>query len=250
MSRRFDAVSVRAELHRIEVHRGDLLLGIIVFEFEGRDPLLQLRRHELGFADDGAAVARRIARKEVLGQLLGDGRAAALRGVLQQQRFHRHTRQRGDVDARVTAEADILGRDERRDDRRHLVPAQADVKRRVRGKEIGILHVGAVLHEKGADDLAVLGIDLRGEVAAGILQLLERGHAPEHAQRRQQQHHGQERERRKRHTPDPFYRFRAYARLFVLYHKPLFCVKDTKYSLKRQPYRRRKPHAALRGLVA
>ena len=227
MGRRLDAVGVRAELHRIEVHRNDLLLGVVVFEFEGCDPLLEFRRHELGLADDGAAVAGRVARKEVLGQLLGDGRAAALRGVLQQQGLHGHTRQRGDVDARVAAEADVLGRNERRDDRRHLVLAQTDVERRVRGKEVGILHIGAVLDEERADDLAVLGINLRGEVAAGVLQLLERGHASEHAQSRQQQHHGQKRERRKRHAPDPFYRFRAHARLFTLCHTTEFCGKDT-----------------------
>ena len=233
VGRRLDAVGVRAELHRIEVHRGDLLLGIVVFEFEGRDPLFQLRRHELGLADDGAAVAGRVAREEVLGQLLGDGRAAALRGVLHQQRLHGHARQRGDVDARMAAEADVLGRDKRRDDRRHLVSVEPDAERRIRGKEVRVLHVGAVLHEEGADDLAVLGIDLRGEVAAGVLQLLERGHAPEDAERRQQQQHAHKRKGCERHAPDPFYHFRAYARLFTLCHTTKFCGKDTKYSLKR-----------------
>ncbi len=178
VGRRLDAEGVRAELHRIEVHRGDLLLGVVVFEFESRNPLLELRGHELCRTGDAAAVARRVAREEVLGQLLRDGRTAALRGVLQQQGLHGHTRQRGDVDTRMAPEANILRRDERRDDGRHLMSVEPDVERRIRRKEVGILHIGAVLHEERADDLAVLGVDLRGEVAPGVLQFLERGMRP------------------------------------------------------------------------
>ena len=64
--------------------------------------------------------------------------------------------------------------DERRDDRRHLAAVEPDAQRRIGRKEVVVLHVGTVLHEERAEHLAVLGIDLRGEVAARILQLLER----------------------------------------------------------------------------
>ena len=137
-------------------------------------PLLELGDHELRLAHDRAPVAGRVAREEILGELLRDGRAAALRGVLQQHGLHRHASQRGDVDARMVAEADILRGDERRDDRRHLAAVEPDAQRRIGRKEVVVLHVGTVLHEERAEHLAVLGIDLRGEVAARILQLLER----------------------------------------------------------------------------
>ena len=244
MGRRLDAEGVRAELHRIEVHGGDLLLGVVVFEFEGRDPLLELRGHEFGLADDGAAVADRIARKEVLGQLLRDGRAAALRGVLQQQGLHGHTRQRRNVDARVGAETDVLGRNERRDDGRNLMPGQPDVKRRIRRIEVGVLHIGAVLHEEGSDHLAVLGVDLRGEVAAGILQLLERGHAAEHAEDREHQHQRHERKGCESRVPDPFYRFRADTRLFFLSHTTIFATKIRNFHLLLLTFHFNPPEAA------
>ena len=226
--RRLDAVGIRSVFDRIEVHRGDLLLRIVVLELEGRDPLLELRGDEFGHAGHAAAVAGRIARKEVLGQLLRDGRSAALRGVLHEHGLHRHTGQRGNVDSRMAAEPDILRRDERRDDRRHLTAVEADVERRVGREEVGILHIGAVLHEEGADDLTVLGVDLRRKVAARVLQLLERGHAPEYAERRERKHQGQQDERGEGDRPDPFYRLRADARLLRLCHIPEFWCKDTK----------------------
>ena len=226
--RRLDAVGVRSVFDRIEVHRGDLLLRIIVLELEGRDPLLELRGNEFGHAGHAAAVAGRIAREEVFSQLLRDGRSAALRGILHEHGLHRHTGQRGDVDARMAAEPDILRRDERRNDRRHLAAVEANVERRVGREEIGILHVGAVLHEEGTDDLPVLGVDLRRKVAARILQLLERGHAPEYAERRERKHQSQQDERGESDRPDPFYRLRADARLLRLCHIPEFWCKDTK----------------------
>ena len=116
------------------------------------------------------------------------------------------------------SETGVLGSDQRRDDRRHLVSSEPDMERRIVREKIGVLNVGTVLHEEGADDLAVLGIDLRGEVAAGILQLLERRHAAEQPEGGQQQHEEEQGERREGQTPDPFYRFRTHVRLFLLWH--------------------------------
>jgi len=93
------------------------------------------------------------------------------------------------------------------------------MERRIVREKIGVLNVGTVLHEEGADDLAVLGIDLRGKVAAGILQLLERRHAAEQPEGGQQQHEEEQSERREGQTPDPFYRFRTHVRLFLLWHR-------------------------------
>ena len=67
VGRRFDAVGVRAELHGIQVHGGDLLLGVVVFEFQGRDPLLEFGYDQLGRAGDLAPVLVDVAGKEVFG---------------------------------------------------------------------------------------------------------------------------------------------------------------------------------------
>ena len=111
-----------------------------------------------------------------------------------------------------------------------VVAVEADVEGRVNGEEVGILHVGAVLHEERTDDLPVLGVDLRREVAAGVLQFLERGQAAERPQRREQQHQGQQYEGGEGHPPDPLDRFRADSRLRALCHKTEICSKDTKRS--------------------
>ncbi len=205
VGRRLDAERVGTVLDGIEIHGGDLLLGVVVFELEGRNPLLELGRNELGRADDLAAVAHRVARKEVLGQLLGDGRTAALRGVEHTHGFHRHAGQRRDVDARMAAETDVLGGDERRDDGRHLVAVETDVLRGVERKEVGILHVGTVLNEKRTDDFTVLRIDFGGEVAARVLQLLERRHPPEDTAGGENQQGENQGERSERHDPYPSY---------------------------------------------
>ena len=67
VGRRFDAVGVRTELHGIQVHGGDLLLGVVVFEFQGRDPLLEFGYDQLGRAGDLAPVLVDVAGKEVFG---------------------------------------------------------------------------------------------------------------------------------------------------------------------------------------
>ena len=229
LRRRLDAIGVRAVFDRIEVHGGDLLLRIVVFELQRRDPLLEFRHDEFRRTDDTPPVAHRVAREKVLGQLLRDGRTAALRRILQQHGFHRHTCQRRDVDPRMGAETGVFGCDQRRDDRRHVMPVEPDVECRIGREKVFVLHIRTVLHEEGTDHLAVLGVDFGGQVAARVLQLLERRHAPEQPQGRQQQHDRQQRKGCEDHPPYPFYRFRADARLFPLCHRPEICAKDTKF---------------------
>ena len=216
--RRLDAVGVRSVLHDVEVHRGDLLLGVVVFEFERRDPLLEFRQHELAFAQQRALAAYRVAREEVLGQLLRDGRSSACRTVLQEDRLHPYTDERRDVDARMRVEAGVLGGDERRDDRRHFAAVDRGAGHRVRGEQLLVLHVGTVLHEEGSQHLAVLGVDLRGDVAARVLQLFERGHAPEGSQRRQGKHRGQQYEGCEGRIPQPFHIVGGRCALRLLFH--------------------------------
>ena len=47
------------------------------------------------------------------------------------------------------------------------------VARRIGREELLVLNVGAVLHEEGAYDVAIVAIDFGCEVALRVLQLLE-----------------------------------------------------------------------------
>ena len=142
----------------------------------------------------------------------------------------------------MAAEAGILGGDERRHDGRDLVVAQTDVQRRIGRIELVVLHVGAVLHEEGAEHLAVLGVDFRRQVALGVFQLLERRHPAEDADGRQQQQKAQQHEGCEGHNPEPADgpgrhsdERRTRSRLFVLCHKTEFCGKGTNFSQKGSP---------------
>ena len=47
---RLDTYGVAAIVHRVEVHRHNLLFGVVVFEFDGNNPLFELREYEFDFA--------------------------------------------------------------------------------------------------------------------------------------------------------------------------------------------------------
>ena len=59
---------------------------------------------------------------------------------------------------------------------------------RVFGEELLILHIGAVLDEEGANNVAIVAINLGCEVAFGVLQLLERWHTAKYSAGGQRQH--------------------------------------------------------------
>lgn len=73
-----DPVSIAAVRNRIEVHRDDLLFRIVILEHDGRNPLLELGYDEFGTFRDRIVIDGRIARIQVLGQLLRDRTASPL----------------------------------------------------------------------------------------------------------------------------------------------------------------------------
>ena len=110
LRRRLDAVGAGAEIDAVEIELEDLLLGELVLEPDRQHHLLQLARHR--------ALLRQ---EEVLGQLLGDGRAA-LRDAASQHVGDHGAHEAERVDAVVRVEPPVLDRQERlRQVGRHLL---------------------------------------------------------------------------------------------------------------------------------
>ena len=125
-----------------------------MLQFDGHHPFLEL-------GEDGAYLAVVLAGEEVLGQLLGDGAAAAAAALAADEGLEEDAHKAAGVDARVLVETHILGGDEGVDQM---------------GRELVVGHVGAVLQTDEAENLAVGRDDLGGLVALGVLQFLEGGH--------------------------------------------------------------------------
>ena len=174
------AVGAAAEEDGVQVHVHDLVLGVVPLDLDGGDPLLELDAHHLELVADLAA------RIESLGELLGDGTAAALAGVPHQQRLEEHAGETLHVDARMLVEAGVLRGHGRLD--------------QVRG-ELVIADVGTVLYMEGGEDLSVLGDDLGGQFVVRVLQLFERRDLREDADQQQEQEH--QRERSRDQDPEP-----------------------------------------------
>ena len=158
-----DAKGVAAEVNGVEVHGNNLLLGVVVLQLHGHHPLLELRKHR-------AYSALMFAGKEVLGQLLRDGTAAAAAAVASDKGLEEDTEQAARVDAGVFVETHILGGDKGIDQI---------------GRQLVVGDIGAVLYADKAQYLAVGGDNLGGLVALGVLQLLEGGHESQPSQRQQ-----------------------------------------------------------------
>ena len=174
VGRGLDAVGVAAEEDLVEIHRHDLFLGIIALDLDGGDPLLELDADHLDCPSAGDAALHVLTGIEGLGQLLGDGTAAALRGVSQEDRLEEHAAQAAEVDAGMPVEAGILGGDGRVD---HVAG------------DLVVAYIRTVLDMIGIEDLAVVGDQQGGQVAVGILDLFERRNLGEegHQQQAQQQ---------------------------------------------------------------
>ncbi len=111
MGRRLDTVCVPPQPDLVEIQLQDLRLGQRILDLVGEDRLLDLAGRRVGVAD-----------QQVLGDLLGDGRAAAraptaaeLLGIVDDR-----ARQPRIVDAAMLEEALVLGRQERTDEQRRI----------------------------------------------------------------------------------------------------------------------------------
>ena len=182
VGRGLDAVGVGAEEHGVQVHVHDLLLGVVSLDLHGGDPLFQLDPDHLD-------LARLLpAGIEGLGQLLGDGAAAALAGAVHQERLEQDAPEALEVDARVLVETDVL--------RGH---GRLDQVRR----QFVVIDEGAVFDVIGRQDLAFLGDDLGGQLAVRVLQFLDGrdlGEGPYDSEQEEDQG-----DRRQEQDPEPAY---------------------------------------------
>ena len=134
----------------------DFLLRVIALQLDRDDPLD-------GLLEQALHHVVRPGRIELLGELLGDG-AAAARVLLHQDAALQDGAEQGlGVDARVVGEAHVLRGDEGMDEV---------------GRQFVVAHVDAVLLtiRIGAQGLPVGGQDFGGKLVVGILQVLHRRH--------------------------------------------------------------------------
>ena len=142
--RGLDAVGAAAEIDAIEIELEDLVLGEALLEPDRVDHLFELPRH--------GALGRQ---EQVLGELLGDGRAAldhGAGGCVAERRAHEPER----VDAEMVVEAAVLGRDHRLGEvRRQHVEADMAAAQAPLGEHGAVLgedgDVGRAIVERGDD---------------------------------------------------------------------------------------------------
>ena len=98
----FNAHGIVEEIEIVEIEREYFLLGIMSFKFHGDDPLD-------GFLHESLHGGLGLFGVELLGELLGDGTAAACLLVAEHAALHHGTHKGAGVDAGVLKETDILG---------------------------------------------------------------------------------------------------------------------------------------------
>ena len=153
-----DAICAAAEEDGVQVHIHYLFLGVVPFELDGGDPLLELYPDHLYLRHAGNPAAYVGPGIERLGELLGEGAAAALGGVAPQEGAVGHAAQGPEVDAGVVVEALVFGGYGGLD---HI------------GRELVVADVGAVFDVEGRQDLPVFGYYLGGELAFRVFQFGE-----------------------------------------------------------------------------
>ena len=169
-----DAVGVASEEDGVEIHVEDLFLGVFALQLDRGDPFLQLDPYHVDLVPAGNLAVQLLAGIQGLGELLGDGGSAALVGLAHEEGLEEHAAQTLEVDAGMPLEAGVLRRDGRMD--------------QVLG-QILVSDEGSVLYVEGCQGLAILGDDLRSQLAVRVLQLLERGDLgkqPHHQQHEEQ----------------------------------------------------------------
>ena len=183
---RLNSVGVAAEEHGVEIHVHYLLLGIVPLKLDGGDPFLELYPYHphLGYPGDLAAdIAPGI---QGLGQLLGDGAAAALARIPHEERLEKHPSQTLEIDARMPVEAHVLG-------------CHGGLHKVFR--ELVIADEGPVLDMVCGKDLSVLGNHLGGQLALRILQFLDCGDVGKEPD--SHQHQQEQGDRSQQDAPEP-----------------------------------------------
>ena len=190
-----NAIGVGTKEDGVQVHVHNLFLGVVSLQFDGRNPFLELDPDHLHLAHPFSAGI------QGLGQLLGDGGAAALGGIPAQEGFEHHAGQGLDVHARMLIKALVF--------RGHGGLDQ-------RGSQFVIAYESSVLYMVGGKDLSFLRNDLGGQLGVRVLQLLQGRDVRKGPDQAQQQEQSHERSNQKDPVPlDNFF-------LLVLSHLVIF----------------------------
>ena len=179
---RLDAIGPAAEEDGVEVHRENLVFGVAALQLDGGGPFAELDPDHLEFA------AHLLTGVEGLGKLLGDGTSSSLAGIPHQHGTEENARKTGEIDSAVGVETRVLGGDRRVD---------------YVGRDVLVLHVGAVFDVEGADDLSVRGDELGGEIVVRMFELGEGWDVGAEPYCRKQPNHREYRE--KEQAPEPDY---------------------------------------------
>ena len=147
-----DAIGIAAEIDSIQIHRQDFLFRVVMLKFDSDDPLLELGINK-------AQLRLAFTREEVLGQLLGDGAAAAAAAMSTNQRLEENAHQAAGIDTGMLVETHILCGDQRMDE----VHVASIVGYLTIGK------AGTVLDADVTNYLPIFRPYLGGEIGAGIL---------------------------------------------------------------------------------
>ena len=166
-----------------------------MLKFHCHYPLLELGVYQAQFALP-------LTRKQVLGQLLGDGASAAAAAVAAHKGLEEHTRKTACIDAGVVVETHVLGG--------YQCVDEVEVLSAIGYLTIG--EAGAVLDAYVSKYFAVGAPHLRCQVATRVFKLLERRHKAQPSEREhcEEQH---------KHNPkgretEPHYAY-ASARVFL-----------------------------------
>ena len=181
-----DSVCVASEEDGVEIHRHDLVLGVVPLQLYGGDPFLQLGPEHLEMVDPGDFPSHAHTRVERLGQLLCDGAASSLVGLAQEDGLEQHAAKPLEVYSRMPVETGVLGG----------YCGVDDV-----GGEFFVSDVGPVLYMESRKDFTSFSYDLRRKLAVRVLQFPEGRDVGEHPD--EQDHEHQEQYRKRNEYPEP-----------------------------------------------
>ena len=185
-----DSVGVAAEEDGVEIHGHDLILGVVLLELDGSDPLLELDPDHLHLIYPRNLALSFRSRIQGLGELLGDGTSSSLAGVAHEDSLEQHPGESFEVDAGMIVETGVFG------SYRGMY--------HIRG-QFFIGNISPVLYMESREDFSSFGNDLCSKLIVRVFQFLERRNVSKCPD---DQYHQYQKQHRKRYDyPEPLGNF-------------------------------------------
>ena len=180
-------VRVAAEEDGVQVHGDYFVLGVVALQLDCRDPLFELVLYEFEVFRPGDAGSSFVTREQRLGELLGDGTAAALAGIAHHDGLDGHAGKRAEIYAGMLVESGIFGGDRR---------IHEGFRQFLEGYVRTVFNVVCIEH------LPVTADKLCSEIGLRVLQLFKRRNLCKSSHQKQAQ--SQYCKRRHEQDPPPF----------------------------------------------